>query len=153
MKSLNIVLLIVIAVFVISCAKQMVDQSAGDVKEPVTEQPTAIQEAEIVVEDVAGTGLEPVVIEIVAAREITPFNPKVKVGQEVVFVNKHVEGKEDREYTIRGDRFANFESPLLKPGDEWSHTFEKAGDYQYAIMPGAAGRISVVGNVIRKLFS
>ena len=145
-----LMLLLVVSI-VVGCVRQA---KVADVPDEETVPPVLEQPVEITVEDSAKdetVKLEPVVIEIIAARDIEPFNPVVKVGQEVIFVNKHVDGREDREYYIKGDRFADFESPLLKPGDRWSHVFDTPGDYQYKIMPGAAGRVSVVGNFVKWL--
>lgn len=154
LKLFLVILAILVIVLVVSCAKQVSQAESGTEdsgvdgvetsEEPVTEMP-----AEVIVEDGNGAVLEPVVIEIVAATEITPYNPKVLVGQEVVWLNKHVEGKDDREFKIRGAGDDKFESELLKPGDEFTHIYSKPGDYQYKIMPGSAGRVSVVGNVVK----
>ncbi|MBW3022115.1 hypothetical protein KY328_04275 [Candidatus Woesearchaeota archaeon] len=157
MKPFTLLLLVLVCLAVacsVQVEKNVLEGEPAEPISPVVEMPAEVgEEPGILVQPGNGNGLEPVMIEIVAARQITPYNPTVIVGQEIVFVNKHVDGKEDREYIIRGDKFANFESPLLQPGDTWSYTFTKPGDYQYVLMPGAAGRVSVVGNVVKKLFT
>ncbi|MEA3430812.1 MAG: hypothetical protein U9R08_06055 [Nanoarchaeota archaeon] len=149
MKYISLILVLLL-VFAIGCAKVSdADTSQSGLAKDGSIEPIEEMPAEVLVEEGNGAGLEPVVIEIVAARQITPFNPKVKVGQEIIWVNKHVDGEDDREYRIKGDRFSNFESPLLKPGDKWSYTFEEPGDYQYTVLPGAAARLTIVGNAVR----
>jgi len=152
-----IIFILLSFLFLAGCNKNdSISSSLNVPKLPETEQPLEITVQDSVsvsdTEEESKT-LEQLRIEIVEAKYITPLDPTVKVGQEVVFVNKHEDGKVDREFKIRGDRFADFESPILKPGESYTYVFSKPGDYQFKIMPGSAGRITVIAGNVVKWFS
>ena len=54
---------------------------------------------------------------------------RVKVGDVVVWRNG-----DPLEHTVTADSAA-FESPLIKPGESWSHRFTAAGRFAYHCMP------------------
>ncbi|MBW3015252.1 hypothetical protein KY330_02420 [Candidatus Woesearchaeota archaeon] len=145
----KLLILLVIGLFILGCAKDEVVVPDEDLTPPGVPEPGA--PAPDMGEDVAddtvaeepAADLEPAIVDIISAVLIQPFELKVKVGQEVIWMNKHVEGKRDRSWQIIGDKNDPFESELVKVGDYYSHTYTKPGTYSYVIAPGSAGKIVV----------
>lgn len=153
MKKLMILFMVLLVVFSFGCKKEVVQEQpeipTETIETTMTEtaedmtpaaETTEADTTEVVDERLSDT----TEILIYQGIEVDPFELTVKVGQEVTWTNMPEIGKKSRKFQIIGDKQDPFESDLLDVGESFTHTYTKAGTYQYVIAPGSAGKVIVV---------
>ncbi|MEA3430813.1 MAG: hypothetical protein U9R08_06060 [Nanoarchaeota archaeon] len=124
------------------------DEGTEDSDDEISVENNDEEESGDVIEDegvVSVSADEPYIVNILEGVYFDPKEPRPKVGQEVVFVNKPVEDKKDKFWTIVGDSQDFFSSEVMGPHDQYSHVYEAVGEYTVKISPGGAGKIYVEG--------
>jgi len=98
-------------------------------KGPLVANPEIVQESSVVVEETTASSVNEHDIEIqgfaFSQSELT-----IKKGETVTWTNL-----DEISHTVTSDEDAVFESPLLKKGQSFSHTFTEAGVYSYHCSP------------------
>ena len=130
MKHLSLVAILVSILFIAACSapKGPIDANTGTVQEfpPVVKEATAssVNEHDIEIQGFA----------------FSQEDLKIKAGETVTWTNL-----DGASHTVTSDKDAVFESPLLKKGQSFSHTFTEAGVYSYhcALHPSMEAKIIV----------
>lgn len=120
MKHLSLVIILVSILFIAACSVP---------KGPIDANPGAVQESSVIVEEATASTINEHNIEI-QGFAFSPGELIIKSGETVTWTNLDAAS-----HTVTSDNDAVFESPLLKKGQSFSHTFTETGVYSYHCTP------------------
>ena len=150
-KNLVIVAVLAVALLLFACSPTQEAAVAEDVKAPSTEEtvsneevevPSA-EEMEVTVPVIAGD------VSVIGPEGFTPMEFSVKVGESVTFVNNNADDVDvvDDVVLVFKEQFTlgnAKNSPTLKVGEAYTHTFSKAGIFEvWTVGYGVKGIITV----------
>ncbi len=129
MKHFSLAIILVGVLFIAACSVS---------KGPIDANPGAVQESSVVVEEATASAVNEHDIEIqgfaFSQSELT-----IKQGETVTWINL-----DEVSHTVTSDSDAVFESPLLKKGQSFSHTFTETGVYSYHCAPHPNMEVKII---------